>query len=203
MNGSGPIRPNQFQHNPPLHPALPATTSGRSYSTPRFGRSLLLQTTVRTFASGALNTGVSVQTRLADGLPFIHGDRVQLQQVILNLIINAVEAMSGVAEAPRELLITTGLAGSSGVVVSVEIPDRDWRRRLSSTSSRPSTRPSPPAWGWVYRFAAPSWKRMGDDCGRRRTNREVPSFSSSCLSISVEKFPGNSVQKFPLCQRCS
>jgi signal transduction histidine kinase len=60
-----------------------------------------------------------VRTRLADGLPFIHGDRVQLQQVILNLIINAVEAMSGVAEAPRELLITTGLAGSSGVLVSV------------------------------------------------------------------------------------
>jgi signal transduction histidine kinase len=52
-------------------------------------------------------------------LPLIHGDRVQLQQVILNLIINAVEAMSGIAEAPRELLITTGLAEASGVLVAV------------------------------------------------------------------------------------
>src|SRR5258708_40377983 len=38
--------------------------------------------------------GVSVRTQLAEGLPLIQGDRVQLQQVILNLIINAVEAMS-------------------------------------------------------------------------------------------------------------
>jgi PAS domain S-box-containing protein len=67
----------------------------------------------------AVRTGVSMQTLLADGLPHIHGDRVQLQQVILNLIMNALEAMSGIAEAPRELLITTGLAEPSGVLVSV------------------------------------------------------------------------------------
>ena len=67
----------------------------------------------------AVRTGVSVQARLADGLPLIQGDRVQLQQAILNLIINAVEAMSDIAEAPRELLITTGFAEPSGVLVSV------------------------------------------------------------------------------------
>jgi PAS domain S-box-containing protein len=67
----------------------------------------------------AAKSGVSMQTHLPEGLPLIHGDRVQLQQVILNLIINAVEAMSGIVEAPRELLITTGLAASSGVLVSV------------------------------------------------------------------------------------
>ena len=47
--------------------------------------------------SEAVKNGVSVQTQLAEGLPLIQGDRVQLQQVILNLIINAVEAMSGSA----------------------------------------------------------------------------------------------------------
>jgi PAS domain S-box-containing protein len=67
----------------------------------------------------AVRTGVSVQTELADDLPLIDGDRVQLQQVILNLTMNAVEAMSGIADAPRELLITTGVVGSSGVLVSV------------------------------------------------------------------------------------
>ena len=51
----------------------------------------------------AVKNGVSVQTHLADGLPLIQGDRVQLQQVILNLIINAVEAMSGVARRAREI----------------------------------------------------------------------------------------------------
>jgi PAS domain S-box-containing protein len=67
----------------------------------------------------AAKTGVSVRTDLADGLPLIYGDRVQLQQVILNLIINAIEAMSGVAETPRALLISTGQAEQGGVFVAV------------------------------------------------------------------------------------
>jgi len=63
--------------------------------------------------------GVSVQTQLAEGLPLIQGDRVQLQQVILNLIINAVEAMRAVGEGARELLISTGKDASGGVLVAV------------------------------------------------------------------------------------
>jgi C4-dicarboxylate-specific signal transduction histidine kinase len=50
---------------------------------------------------------VLLQTRLANDLPPIMGDRIQLQQVILNLIINAIEAMSGVTERPRELLVSS------------------------------------------------------------------------------------------------
>src|SRR6202011_835167 len=60
----------------------------------------------------AVKNGVSVQTELIDGLPLIEGDRVQLQQVILNLIINAFEAMSGISEGVRELLISTRKAES-------------------------------------------------------------------------------------------
>jgi PAS domain S-box-containing protein len=67
----------------------------------------------------AMKSGVSVQTELAKGLPAIEGDRVGLQQVILNLIINAVEAMSGVSEGPRDLLVSSGNAGSDGVLVAV------------------------------------------------------------------------------------
>jgi C4-dicarboxylate-specific signal transduction histidine kinase len=63
--------------------------------------------------------GVSVKMRLSEGLPRIAGDRVQLQQVILNLIMNAVEAMSEVSERPRELLISTGKAESDGVLIAV------------------------------------------------------------------------------------
>lgn len=50
--------------------------------------------------------GISVQTRLADGLLPVIGDRVQLQQVMLNLILNAAEAMESVEEGARELLIS-------------------------------------------------------------------------------------------------
>jgi C4-dicarboxylate-specific signal transduction histidine kinase len=66
-----------------------------------------------------LKNGISVQTQLAEGLPLIEGDRVQLQQVMLNLIINAIEEMSGTTEGPRDLLISTGRADSNDVIVSV------------------------------------------------------------------------------------
>jgi CHASE3 domain sensor protein len=56
--------------------------------------------------SEVLRHGVMLQTQLARDLPFVKGDRVQLQQVMLNLILNAVEAMSDL-DAPRELLIRT------------------------------------------------------------------------------------------------
>ena len=67
----------------------------------------------------AVKNGVSVQTQLASGLPSVQGDRVQLQQVLLNLIMNAIEAMSGVSEGARELRISTEEPESGGVVVAV------------------------------------------------------------------------------------
>jgi signal transduction histidine kinase len=68
----------------------------------------------------AAKNGVSVQTNLGERLPVILGDRVQLQQVILNLVVNAVEAMSGVSDGTRELVISTGKAESDGVLVAVQ-----------------------------------------------------------------------------------
>jgi C4-dicarboxylate-specific signal transduction histidine kinase len=62
---------------------------------------------------------ISVQTKLAKDLPLIQGDRVQLQQVMLNLIINAVEAMSLHAAGARDLLIRTAKTKSGGVLVAV------------------------------------------------------------------------------------
>jgi PAS domain S-box-containing protein len=69
--------------------------------------------------SELLRQGVSLQTQLATGLPLIEGDRIQLQQVLLNLILNAVEAMSGIDEGTRETRISTGREASSGVLVTV------------------------------------------------------------------------------------
>jgi signal transduction histidine kinase len=66
-----------------------------------------------------VKNGVLLQTQLAEGLPLVQGDRVQLQQVILNLIMNAVEAMSGLAEGARELRISTEPDAAGGVLVSV------------------------------------------------------------------------------------
>jgi PAS domain S-box-containing protein len=62
---------------------------------------------------------VLVKMQLSEGLPHILGDRVQLQQVMLNLIMNAIEAMSEVRERSRELLISTSEAESGSVIVTV------------------------------------------------------------------------------------
>jgi signal transduction histidine kinase len=67
-----------------------------------------------------VKNGVLLKTQLAEDLPVIQADRVQLEQVILNLIINAVEAMSGVGEASRQLLIRTGKDASGAVLVAVQ-----------------------------------------------------------------------------------
>jgi PAS domain S-box-containing protein len=69
--------------------------------------------------SEAQKNRVSLQTQLSSDLPLILGDRIQLQQVILNLIINAIEAMSGVEAGPRELLIRSGTDESQDVLVTV------------------------------------------------------------------------------------
>ena len=63
---------------------------------------------------------VSVRTRLGAGLTSVCGDRVQLQQVVLNLILNAVEAMSSVEEASRELSIKTEQGQTSDILVAVQ-----------------------------------------------------------------------------------
>jgi C4-dicarboxylate-specific signal transduction histidine kinase len=62
---------------------------------------------------------VSVKLQLSEELPRILGDRVQLQQVILNLIMNAIEAMSEVKDGSRDLLISTSKAEADDVLVTV------------------------------------------------------------------------------------
>jgi PAS domain S-box-containing protein len=75
---------------------------------------------IMTLARAAVSDhGVLVKMQLSDGLPHIPGDRIQLQQVILNLVMNAVEAISEVTEGSRELLISTSEAESGSVLVAV------------------------------------------------------------------------------------
>jgi PAS domain S-box-containing protein len=63
--------------------------------------------------------GVSLQTELAPALPMIMADRVQLQQVIINLVMNGIEAMQTVTDRPRELVIRSCQDEKKQVLVSV------------------------------------------------------------------------------------
>jgi PAS domain S-box-containing protein len=70
---------------------------------------------------------VSLQTQLAYDLPLIMGDRIQLQQVVLNLLVNAIEAMSGVSEGPRDLWVSSQKV--------TEIPDEANEGKFASGSA--------------------------------------------------------------------
>jgi PAS domain S-box-containing protein len=67
----------------------------------------------------AAKNRVSVRTELADRLPLVRGDRVELQQVILNLVMNGIEAMQSVEDRPRELVIRSVQDETQQVRVSV------------------------------------------------------------------------------------
>lgn len=62
---------------------------------------------------------ISMQTQLSDDEPLIQGDRVQLQQVLLNLLLNAIEALSSVSTGSRHLVIASAKKDSDSVLVSV------------------------------------------------------------------------------------
>jgi hypothetical protein len=98
------------------------------------------------------------------GLIPIHGDRVQLQQVVLNLILNAVEAMSSDEVSARELSIGTERRETGGVLVECAILDRALIGNTSSEFSSRSTPQRPVELGWGYRCADPSSMRMAVAC---------------------------------------
>ena len=80
--------------------------------------------------------GVALATRLAGDVPPLWGDRIQVQQVLLNLLMNALEALSEVAEGPREL----GVSSQRGAAPEVVIAVRDSGPGLDSPGARPAVR---------------------------------------------------------------
>lgn len=76
---------------------------------------------IKLVGSDLANHGVILESRLAPGLEAIRGDRVQLQQVVLNLVMNASDAMAGNAPEDRRLTVRTWSTGNAGI--GIEISD--------------------------------------------------------------------------------
>ncbi len=75
---------------------------------------------LRLLAGELAKRGVSVETELSSDLPLLSGDRVQLQQLMLNLIMNGMEAMDSIRDRPRELFISSVRASPQSVRVAVK-----------------------------------------------------------------------------------
>ena len=115
--------------------------------------------------------GVLVETHLAEEVPRILGDRIQVQQVLLNLVMNAIEALSGVSAEPRR---------TPSSPPGCAIPGRGWSQRVASGCSRPSIRPSRRGWAWGWRSAVGLSKRMAAGCGPQHTTTTARPFTSPC-----------------------
>jgi PAS domain S-box-containing protein len=85
----------------------------------RFDLNRAIEEVIELAQSMIAEHGVSTQSRLASGMAPVRGDRIQLQQVILNLILNAIEAMSSVEAGERKLMISTEQSEESGTLVAV------------------------------------------------------------------------------------
>jgi PAS domain S-box-containing protein len=81
----------------------------------------VVQDVLKLMRNDLANQGVTVQTELAENLPAVQGDRVQLQQVLLNLMLNGCEAMIDCDSSERQLLITSGMENGA---VHVSVTDR-------------------------------------------------------------------------------
>jgi len=93
---------------------------------------------------------VILRTELADDLPLITGDRVQLQQVVLNLLRNASDAMSAVDDRPRHMVITTEREEGDRVRLTVQDAGVGLGPQAMDRLSKHSTQLRMTVWGWDY-----------------------------------------------------
>jgi C4-dicarboxylate-specific signal transduction histidine kinase len=89
-----------------------------------------------------------VESQLAQNLRVIAGDRVQLQQVVLNLILNAVQAMGTLSEGARQVLITTRQIELNDLYVGGQDTGPGLSPETLPRLVRHSTRQNPTAWEW-------------------------------------------------------
>ena len=130
-------------------------------------------------------------THLADGLPLIQGDRVELQQVMLNLILNAIEAMSEMGEGSRELLITTAKTESSDVLVAVRDSGPGLAPAALENLFKAFHTTKPNGLGLGLSICRSIIESHGGRLWASANSPTAPSFNSVCPPIGTFRLDGN------------
>ena len=126
----------------------------------------VVQDVLKLMRSDLINQNVPADFELARNLPSVTGDLVQLQQVLLNLVVNACDAMADCNTSERRLLIRTGIEnGITAVIVSVidrghGIPEQ--KKNKFSSLSLPQKQK---VWGWAFRSVVASLLRIEVNSG--------------------------------------
>ncbi len=127
--------------------------------------------------SEATQFAVLVRMELAADLPQVRGDRVQLQQVLMNLMMNSIDAMKDV-DGMRELTIQSQPGENGQVLISVRIPAWGFHRSRRTRSLMHSLPPRLMERAWDCGSAAPLLNRMGAACGLSTTLHAEQDFVS-------------------------
>ena len=128
----------------------------------------VVQDVLKLIRSDLVNQKVTVDCELARNLPTVTGDPVQLQQVLLNLVVNACDAMVDCNTPERRLLIRTGTREreSSAVTCIRHRPGRQHSGGKNGTNLRAFLHhESRKGWGWAFRSAVPSLPRIEENSG--------------------------------------
>ena len=142
----------------------------------------VVEDALRLMRRDLLNQKVTVQTELAQNLPTVTGDPVQLQQVLVNLVVNACDAMITSKTLERRLLIRTEVEhGGSAVTASISdrggsIPEKQLEQLFE-----PFFTTKPKAWDLASRSVVPSLARIEENFGSQTTPTAAPRSISACL----------------------
>ena len=136
----------------------------------------VIEEVLRLLRSDLVARGVTVQTTLADRLPDVSGDEVQLQQVLLNIITNACDAMAENPQKDRILKISTNVQPGK-VCVAMQDQGRGLGRVMPLRYSSPSSPRRIMAWASDYPFASRSSQPIMEDCGRSLTKDAASPFT--------------------------
>ena len=148
---------------------------------------------------------IEVHTYLDENLPVVSADRVQLQQVMLNLITNAIDAMEPVIDRERRLRVVSELKGDDSIIVTIEDSGTGFAQGDIDSISILSSPPSLTAWEWVSQYAGRSSKLIGGSFRRHRATRTEQSFGLFCrlsaMSCSEPRDMSFERQDSPGCSR--
>ena len=123
---------------------------------------------------------VQVRPELGNGLPLVRADRVRLQQILVNLVINAVDAMANTPEAARNLTIRTRANGAGEVEAPSSIRGAASLRPTCHVCLSHSSRQKRTESGWAFRFRDPSLLSTMGAFGRKTFPRGAQLSTSPC-----------------------